>query len=60
MCIRDRNKPLLMVMLFGFILQMSTVGKSSLNMYYATYNLGNVMLASIVSLAGVPLSLIHI
>lgn len=49
-----QNKPLLMVMLFGFILQMITVGKSSLNMYYATYNLGNVMLASIVSLAGVP------
>lgn len=48
------NKPLLMVMAFGFILQMVTVGKSSMNMYYATYNLGNTMLVSVVGLAGIP------
>ena len=49
-----QNKPLLMVMIFGFILQLVSVGKSSLNMYYATYNLGNVQLVAIVGLAGVP------
>ncbi len=49
-----QNKPLLMVMAFGFILQFVTVGKSSMNMYYATYNLGNTMLVSLVGLAGVP------
>lgn len=49
-----QNKPLLMVMVFGFILQFVSVAKSSLNMYYATYNLGNVQLVAIVGLAGVP------
>ncbi|WP_286151820.1 MFS transporter [Sporofaciens musculi] len=49
-----QNKPLLMVMIFGFILQLVSVGKTSLNMYYATYNLGNVQLVAIVGLAGVP------
>lgn len=49
-----QNKPLLMVMVFGFILQFVSVAKSSLNMYYATYNLGNVQLVAIVGLTGVP------
>lgn len=49
-----QNKPLLMIMIFGFILQLLTIAKSSLNMYYATYNLGNTMLVSILGLAGVP------
>lgn len=49
-----QNKPLIMIMIFGFILQLLTIAKSSLNMYYATYNLGNTMLVSIIGLAGVP------
>lgn len=49
-----KNKPLLMVMIFGFILQFAAVVKSSMNMYYATYNLGNVQLVAIIGLAGVP------
>lgn len=48
------NKPLMMIMLLGFIVQLATIAKSSMNIYYVTYNLNDVGLMATLGLVSIP------